>query len=267
MDRTVRSGGNGDSRPVAVVTGARRGLGRAIALSLADAGFDLIINDIIEDKDSEDVVASLMGKGADARFIRHDVGDVAGHAEFVAKATAKFGRIDCLVNNAGVQVPRRVSLLEIEPGEFDGVLAVNLRGTFFLTQHFARWMIAEVPTPGSIPRSIITVTSANSVLASVDKAAYCLAKSALSMMTALFALELGRHNIGVFEIRPGLMTTDMTVAVREKYASYVDQTTVFGRWGEPEDVGRAAAAIATGTIPYSSGQIINVDGGMHIPRQ
>jgi 3-oxoacyl-[acyl-carrier protein] reductase len=262
-----RSAGNGGSRPVAVVTGARRGLGRAISLALADAGFNLIVNDIIEDAQSEEVLACLAKKGATAHFIRHDIGEVAGHAAFVAKAAALFGRIDCLVNNAGVQVPRRISLLEIEPDEFDGVIDVNLRGTFFLTQHFARWMSAQMPVAGSAPRSIITVTSANSALASVDKAAYCLAKSALSMMTALFALELGRHGIGVFEIRPGLMTTDMTAAVREKYAAYVDQTTVFRRWGEPEEVGRAAATIATGTIPYSSGQIINVDGGMHIPRQ
>jgi NAD(P)-dependent dehydrogenase (short-subunit alcohol dehydrogenase family) len=163
-------------------------------------------------------------------------------------------------------VPRRIGLLDVGPGEFDPVIAVNMRGTFFLTQSVARWMVAHPPEAGGRSRSIITVTSANAAMASMDKAAYCLAKSALSMMTSLFALTLGPHNIGVFEIRPGLMMTDMTLDVRDKYAAYVDQMTVFRRWGDPSEVGRAVASIALGAVPYASGQVINVDGGMHIQR-
>ncbi|SMF12951.1 NAD(P)-dependent dehydrogenase, short-chain alcohol dehydrogenase family [Xaviernesmea oryzae] len=250
-------------RPVALVTGGRRGLGRGIALSLAQAGFDIVLNDVVEDEETYATIKALGAFGISARFLRHDIGDIEGHAAFVRAAAASFGRIDCLVNNAGIQVPRRIGLLEVGAEEFDRVVNINLRGTFFLTQEIARWMRAN---DGRDRRSIISITSSNASLASTDKAAYCLAKSALSMMTALFALELGDHNIQVYEIRPGLMATDMTAMVREKYANYIAENTLFKRWGEPDDVGRAVAALATGAIPYASGEIINVDGGMHIRR-
>jgi NAD(P)-dependent dehydrogenase (short-subunit alcohol dehydrogenase family) len=251
-------------RQVALVTGARRGLGRGIAYCLAKAGFDLVLNDIVEDDETRTTVEGVRKLGAKAKFLRHDLADVQNHAAFVSEVIACFGRLDCLVNNAGIQVPRRVSILDVSAEEFDLVVNVNLRGTFFLTQEAARRMKASDPDGGS--RSIISITSSNSALASTDKAAYCLAKSALSMMTSLFALELGEHNIQVFEIRPGLMATDMTAMVRDKYADYVDRNTVFKRWGEPDDVGRAVASLATGAIPYASGEVINVDGGMHIRR-
>jgi NAD(P)-dependent dehydrogenase (short-subunit alcohol dehydrogenase family) len=252
------------ARPVALVTGARRGLGRGIAYSLAEAGFDLVLNDIVEDHDAAETLSGARERCANVAFLQHDLADIATTPDFVAKAAASFGRLDCLVNNAGIQVPRRVSMLEVEPDEFDLVIRVNLRGTFFLTQEVARHMVAN--GPGDATRSIISITSSNSVLASTDKAAYCLAKSALSMMTALFALELGQHDIQVFEIRPGLMATDMTAGVRDKYAEVVERTTVFKRWGLPEDIGRTVRALATGSIPYASGEAINVDGGMHIRR-
>lgn len=267
MDRTDTPSPKAPSsrpRSVGLVTGARRGLGRAIAYSLADAGYDLVVNDLVDDNDMRETLCEVHKRGARVEFIQHDIADVNGHEGFVARAVAAFGRIDCLVNNAGVQVPRRVGLMEVEPDEFDLVVDVNLRGTFFLTQQVARAMTADPDHQGD--RSIISITSANSGIASTDKAAYCLAKSALSMMTSLFALELGQYEIGVFEIRPGLMITDMTAGVREKYTAYIDQNTVFRRWGQPEEVGRTVAALATGAIPYSSGQILNVDGGMHIQR-
>lgn len=250
------------SRPVALVTGARRGLGRAIAYCLADAGYDLVINDLVNDEETATTVRDVERRGVQAVFIGHDVGDIAGHAAFVERAAKAFGRLDCLVNNAGVQVPRRINILEVGPEEFDLVVNVNLRGTFFLTQQVARVMAAD--QKNACGRSIISITSANSGIASTDKAAYCLAKSALSMMTSLFALELGQHNIGVFEVRPGLMMTEMTASVRDKYAAYVAENTVFRRWGQPEEVGRTVAALAVGAFPYASGQVVNVDGGMHI---
>ena len=252
------------SRPVALITGARRGLGRGIAYSLAKSGFDVILNDIIDDDDTLATVKGVEELGARVSFLRHDVADISNHPDFVERVVETFGRLDCLVNNAGVQVPRRISLLDVEPDEFDLVVNVNLRGTFFLTQEVARFMTAN--GRDNVARSIISITSANSALASTDKAAYCLAKSALSMMTSLFALELGNHNIQVFEVRPGLMATDMTATVREKYADYVDRNTLFRRWGEPDDVGRAVAVLATGALPYATGEVINVDGGMHIRR-
>ncbi len=252
------------SRPVALVTGARRGLGRGIAYSLAKAGFDLVLNDLVEDEASVETVAGAQALGAKTIFIRHDLADAQNHAAFVSEAAAVFGRIDCLVNNAGIQVPRRVSMLDVAIDEFDLVVDVNMRGTFFLTQQVAKYM--SKATGNGSPRTIISITSSNAALASTDKAAYCMAKSALSMMTSLFALELGNDDIQVFEIRPGLMATDMTSMVREKYADYVKNNTLFNRWGEPDDIGRTVAVLATGAIPYTSGEAINVDGGMHIRR-
>jgi len=256
----------GPIRPVALVTGARRGLGRGIAFSLASAGFDLVLMDLVDDRSTQETLEGVRERGARAKFLRHDLADISGHASFVAEAVAAFGRLDCLVNNAGIQVPRRVGIMEVEAEEFDLVVDVNLRGTFFLTQEVARTMIRTSENGDRGIRSIVTVTSANAVLASTDKAAYCLAKSALSMLTSLFALALGEHNIQVFEVRPGLITTDMTLSVREKYADYMHRNSLFGRWGEPGEVGRAVTALVTGAIPYASGEVINVDGGMHIRR-
>lgn len=251
--------------PVALVTGARRGLGAATALALAGAGFRIVATDLVDDAHGEALMAELASRDVPARFLCHDLADIDGHARFVDTAAGAFGRIDCLVNNAGIQVARRVGILDVEPQDFDRVLAVNLRGTFFLTQQVARWMISAAgATP--VKRTIINITSANAGLASVDKAAYCLSKSALSMMTQLYALELGRRDIAVFEIRPGLMLTEMTVPVREKYAGYVAANVVSGRWGAPSEVGRAVASLASGAIPYATGEIINIDGGMHIQR-
>lgn len=254
------------TKPVALVTGARRGLGRGIAFSLARAGFDLVLMDLVDDEATKITLEGVQELGGRAKFLQHDLADIGNHAGFVKQAVAAFGRLDCLVNNAGIQVPRRVGILEVEADEFDLVVDVNLRGTFFLTQEVARTMISTSSTSDQCTRSIILVTSANAVLASTDKAAYCLAKSALSMLTSLFALELGEHNIQVFEVRPGLITTDMTSSVREKYADYMDRNTLFGRWGEPSEVGRAVTTLVTGAIPYASGEVINVDGGMHIRR-
>lgn len=251
--------------PVALVTGARRGLGAATALALAGAGFRIVATDLVDDARGEALMAELASLDVPARFLCHDLADIDGHARFVDTAAGAFGRIDCLVNNAGIQVARRVGILDVEPQDFDRVLAVNLRGTFFLTQQVARWMISAAgATP--VKRTIINITSANAGLASVDKAAYCLSKSALSMMTQLYALELGRRDIAVFEIRPGLMLTEMTEPVREKYAGYVAANVVSGRWGAPSEVGRAVASLASGAIPYATGEIINIDGGMHIQR-
>lgn len=262
MTTAIASG----AAPVALVTGARRGLGAATALALAQAGFRIVANDVVEDAHVEALMGELARHDAAARFLRHDLADVDGHASFVERAAGVFGRIDCLVNNAGIQVARRVGILEVEPAEFDRVLEVNLRGTFFLTQQVARWMIANADAASAAKRTIVTITSANAALASVDKAAYCISKSALSMMTKLYALELGRHGIGVFEIRPGLMLTEMTAPVREKYAGYVAANAVFGRWGEPSEIGKAVATLASGAIPYATGEVLNIDGGIHIQR-
>jgi len=171
------------------------------------------------------------------------------------------GHLDCLVNNAGVQLAERGDILEASVPEFDRLVRVNLRGTFFLTQAAAKRMIAEHPDREG--RSIVTITSANAVMVSPEKAAYCVSKAGLSMATQLFAARLAEHGIPVFEIRPGLITTAMSAPVREKYsARMAEGLTPIRRWGLPEEVGKAVASLATGALPYNIGQPIHVDGGL-----
>ncbi|HWA80825.1 MAG TPA: 3-ketoacyl-ACP reductase [Acetobacteraceae bacterium] len=248
-------------RKVALITGSRRGIGCAAALALADAGFDIVLNDVVDDADAEKTLRTVTARGANARFIVADISDLGRHEDLLNQLYATFGRLDCLVNNAGVQLRDRVDVLDADVGEFDRLIGVNLRGTFFLTQAAARRMIAESATrPG---RSIVTITSANAVMVSPEKAAYCISKAGLSMAAQLFAVRLAQYGIPVFEIRPGLIETDMTLPVRQKYGAMIEKGLMpIPRWGTPEEVGQAVANLAVGTLPYSIGQPINIDGGL-----
>jgi NAD(P)-dependent dehydrogenase (short-subunit alcohol dehydrogenase family) len=251
-------------RRAALITGARRGIGRGIALALAEAGFDLVINDLQRDADADATLAMIAERKAKATFIAGDIANLDGHHLLVEEAYRQFGRLDCLVNNAGVMCVRG-DMLDAAPDDFDRVLGVNLRGTFFLTQAAARRMIAEdLERPG---RTIITITSANSVMVSPEKTPYCISKSALSMATQLWGVRLAGHGIAAFEIRPGFIETPMSGPVRDRFTSMIEQgATPIRRWGTAEDVGRAAASLATGALPYSVGQPINVDGGLLVFR-
>jgi len=248
-------------RKVALVTGARRGIGRAIAFALAGAGFDVAVNDIEQDADGEATLEGLAARGAKANFIQADIGDLESHRALLDRVYEAHGRLDCLVNNAGVQLAERGDILQTSVAEFDRLIRVNLRGGFFLTQAAASRMIAEAPNRAG--RSIVTITSANAVMVSPEKAAYCVSKAGLSMATQLFAARLAEHEIPVFEIRPGLITTAMTEPVREKYGAMIAEgLTPIRRWGLPEEVGKAVASLATGALPYNIGQPIHVDGGL-----
>jgi NAD(P)-dependent dehydrogenase (short-subunit alcohol dehydrogenase family) len=251
-------------RPTALITGARRGIGAAIALALARTGFDVAITDIVEDDDARATLAALHAAGAEAHFICSDLADTTDHARVVAEAVSRRGAIDCLVNNAGVPSPARGDLLDVRPEAFDKVLGVNLRGTFFLTQAVARHMSA---TASRNARSIITVSSVSAELASPERGEYCMSKAGLAMLTKLFALRLARDGIPVFEVRPGVIRTPMTAAVADKYDRRIaDGLVPMGRWGEPEDVGAAVAALASGQFQFATGSVINLDGGLAIPR-
>ncbi|MGE0007531.1 MAG: 3-ketoacyl-ACP reductase [Parvibaculaceae bacterium] len=251
-------------RRCAIVTGGRRGIGRGIALALAQSGFDLILNDVVHDGDAEETLAMVRGQGARIHLAVADIADLAGHAGLVDQSYRHFGRLDCLVNNAGMMCVRG-DMLDATPGDFDKVLGVNLRGTFFLTQAAAKRMIAEDASRQG--RSIVTITSANSVMVSPEKTPYCLSKSALSMMTQLWGVRLAEHNIAAFEIRPGFIETPMSAPVRERFTGMIEAgATPIRRWGKAEDVGRTVASLATGALPYSIGQPINVDGGLLVFR-
>lgn len=249
-------------RKVALITGSRRGIGRAAALALAEAGFDTAINDVERDADAEETIEALGERGATVKFITADIGNLDGHEALLDEVYGSFGRLDCLVNNAGVQLTNRVDILETDVAEFDRMIRVNLRGTFFLTRAAARRMIAE--SPDRTGRSIVTITSANAVMVSPEKAGYCVAKAGLSMAAQLFAVRLAEHNIPVFEIRPGLIVTQMSAPARPRYGEAIasGKLTPIRRWGLPEEVGKAVASLATGALPYTIGQVINVDGGM-----
>jgi NAD(P)-dependent dehydrogenase (short-subunit alcohol dehydrogenase family) len=253
------------SRRAAIVTGGRRGIGRAIAYALAQAGFDLLINDIREDDLAVETVAGLQARGARVEFVCGDIAQADTHERIVDAVYSRFGRLDALVNNAGVQVRKRGDLLDVTPEHFDEVLDINLRGTFFLTQTVARRMLAD--GSGEQGRTIVVLSSSNAHLVSVEKGEYCISKCGLSMMSKLFALRLARDGISVFEIQPGLIRTDMTAEVRNMYGAMIEQgLSPVPRWGEPEDVARAVATLVSGLVPFATGNAISIDGGLMIPR-
>jgi 3-oxoacyl-[acyl-carrier protein] reductase len=250
-------------RPLALVTGGRRGIGRAIAEALAGAGFDLAITDLAPE--AAEALAAVRALGADAEFFRSDLADLAAHPALLARLVDRFGRVDCLVNNAGMGSVSRGDVLDLSPESFDTVLGVNLRGTLFLTQAVARWMLAH-PAPAAA-RSIVHVTSVSAALASPERLDYCIAKAGLAMWSQGLALRLAPEGIAVFDVRPGIIRTDMTAGVADAYTRRIaDGLVPARRWGEPEDVAGVVAALASGRFRFATGSVIDVAGGLGIPR-
>ena len=251
------------TRPVALITGARRGIGRAIGIALAKAGHDIAFTDIAEDEAVAEASRLFEAAGAKARFFKHDVAAVASHAGLVADVKAAFGRLDLFVSNAGIGAPVRGDMLEITEESFDLVMDINLRGAAFLSQEVARAMLADRPERPAI----VFITSASTELVSIDRAQYCVSKLGLSMWAKALAVRLAPEGIPVFEVRPGVIRTDMTAKVAAKYdARIADGLIPAGRWGEGEDVAAAVAALTSGQFAYATGTVINVDGGLLIPR-
>ena len=251
------------ARPLAVVTGARRGIGAGIAIELAARGFDIALTDI-EATGAEETLAAIASRSARGRLFAFDLGDIDAHAGVVEQICTWGGPISCLVNNAGIPAARRGDLLDVEAESYDRVLDVNLRGTFFFTQAVARHMLASAPAH---PRSIVTVSSVSVEMASVERGEYCLSKAGLGMLTKLFALRLAQDGIGVFEVRPGIIRTPMTEGVAATYDQRIaDGLVPMARWGTPDDVARAVASLASGQFSFATGSVVNVDGALSIPR-
>jgi NAD(P)-dependent dehydrogenase (short-subunit alcohol dehydrogenase family) len=249
------------SRRVAIVTGAGRGIGRAIAERLAGR-FDLAITDVEPEQGA--AARALRDQGAEPLFVQSDLADLGTHAPTLDRILEHFGRIDCLVNNAGIASPVRGDLLELTPENYDRVLAVNLRGTLFFTQAVAKRMLAQAQDGA---RSIITVSSINADMAAVERGDYAISKTGLAMLTKLFALRLAAAGIGVFEVRPGIIRTDMTAIVSARYDRMIAEGVVpMRRWGEPGDVAAAVAALADEAFTFATGSVIEVAGGLAIPR-
>jgi 3-oxoacyl-[acyl-carrier protein] reductase len=259
------------NRKVALVTGASRGIGRAIAVELARVNYDLMINYAVNQAAADEACAAIRATNEGARIetCRASVAEATDRENLVQKTRELFGRLDLLVNNAGVSPENRTDLLDATVESFDHVIGVNLRGPYFLTQAVARWMI-EQRSAGAIPDyrpAIVNITSVSAYAASPERGDYCVSKAGLAMMTKLYAARLARDGVNVYEIRPGVISTDMTASVKAKYDGLIAEgLTPIPRWGTPEDVGRAVAAVATGMFPFSTGEVINVDGGFHLRR-
>jgi NAD(P)-dependent dehydrogenase (short-subunit alcohol dehydrogenase family) len=257
-------------RPVALVTGASRGIGRGIAIELASIGCDVMINYVANEPAAEEArVAAQKAGGESARIsaCKADIASLADHSKLIEATRSEFGRLDFLVNNAGIAPNKRVDLLDATEESFDQLIKVNLKGPYFLSKAVARWMI-EQKKAGAFENyrpAIINITSVSAYAASPERGDYCVSKAGLAMMTKLYALRLAVEGINVYEIRPGVIETDMTANVKEKYDRMIDDgLTPIKRWGTPEDVGRAVAAIASGSLSFSTGEVINVDGGFHL---
>jgi NAD(P)-dependent dehydrogenase (short-subunit alcohol dehydrogenase family) len=253
-----------DSKPAALVTGARRGIGRGIAVALAARGFNVVVNDAVADGLEQETLTACRAHGVAAQFVQADIADLAGHADLIARAWDAFGGLECLVNNAGVQMKVRGDLLDTDVADYDRLMSINLRGPFFLTCALAKRMLAESKRG---PRSIVNISSANAWLPAPDRAAYALTKTGVSMMTKMFALRLADHGVMVHEIRPGIIRTDMTAVVREKYTGLIaNGVSPICRWGETDDVGRTVAALAAADLPFTTGDAYHVDGGLHLAK-
>ncbi len=255
------------SSPVALVTGASRGIGRAIAVELASAGYDIVVNFVSRPEAAEETAALVADEGRETLLAQADISSTEDRASMIEETRSRFGRIDVLVNNAALAPRERVDLLESNEGHYDRTLDVNLKGPFFLTQSIARWMVEERLADSDRKLYIVNISSLSEYTSSVLRGDYCLAKAGLGMLTSLFADRLGEHNIPVNEIRPGIIATDMTAGAKEKYDKlFAEGLTPFRRWGQPEDVARAVRALVGGDFDFATGSAIDLDGGFHLHR-
>jgi len=260
------------NRPCAFVTGASRGIGRAIAIELARGGFDIAGNATRYDpidatRGLSETKARVEELGAAFLPIPGDIGDLSCHERLVAAVLDRFGKVDVLVNNAGVGPLERGDYLDTTPESFDRVMGINLRGTFFLTQRVARHMLARTEREPDARPLIVFITSISADTSSPSRTEYCVAKAGLSQLARVLADRLAGHGIGVYEVRPGVIATDMTAPVKKRYDELIAGGLIpQGRWGQPEDVARVVAALARGDFAYSTGNVFEVSGGMNIRR-
>ncbi len=252
---------------VALVTGGGRGIGRGIALALARAGWQVAINYRGDAAAAQETLRLLQESDSGMLAIQADISSARDRARLLETVIQRFQRLDVLVNNAGMAPRQRTDLLSLSEASFDEVLSVNLKGPFFLTQQAAQIMLDLLKAGQIVSPKIINISSISAYTASLNRGEYCISKAGVAMMTALFADRLAAEGVNVYEIRPGIIQTDMTAGVQEKYDALIaGGLTPIRRWGQPEDVARAVLAIASDALPFSTGEVINVDGGFHLRR-
>lgn len=251
----------------ALITGGSRGIGLGIAKELAKAGFNLAINGVRNQEAVQEALNDLKSFNVEVVYAQGDISKKADREKIFHTIIQKFGRLNVLVNNAGIAPRERKDILDASEEVFDEVLEINLKGPYFLTQLFARHMVEMKLADSGYWGCIINVSSVSATVASVNRGEYCLSKAGIAMASKLWAARLGEFDIPVYEIQPGVIQTDMTSGVTEKYDRLFEQgLSIQKRWGLPEDVGKVAAAMATGMLPYSTGQVVIVDGGMTVQR-
>lgn len=254
-------------KKVALITGGTRGIGLGISKQLALLGYDLALNGVRDESQVKTVLQDMHQLGVEVIYCRGNLGDKTDRIKILEKVKNKFDRLDVLVNNAGIAPRERKDILETSENSFDEVLNINLKGPYFLTQAVANWMIGQKKEDAGFKGCIINVSSISATVASINRGEYCISKAGIAMMSKLFAVRLGEYDIPVFEIRPGVIETDMTSGVKEKYDELIEKgLCVQKRWGIPDDVGKVVSALVNNNFPYSTGDVFMVDGGMTISR-
>lgn len=262
--------GDGDqitTHPVALITGGTRGIGLGIARCLAQEGYALALNGVRPSEAVGDVLRQLHELGVPAEYFQADISHPDERRRLVEAVRERFGRLNVLVNNAGVAPQVRADILEASEESFERLIRINLQAPYFLTQAVARWMIEQKGADAGFSACIVFITSISATIASVNRGDYCISKAGLSMAAQLWAVRLAQFGIPVYEVRPGIIRTDMTAPVQERYDRLIAEgLTLQPRWGTPEDVGKAVAMLARGDLPYSTGAVILVDGGLTVAR-
>jgi len=253
---------------VALITGGSRGIGRGIALAVAREGYDIVINHFDpDDANAEKTAKEIEALGRRCIASKGDIGSAEYRADLVDLVRAECGRINLLANNAGVAPSVRADILEASEESFDRLIRINLKGPYFLTQAVANWMIGERKADPDMLLAIVNTASISSYTSSPGRGEYCVSKAGVSMMTKLYADRLAEYGVNVYEIRPGIVATDMTAPVKEKYDKLIAEGLApIRRWGTPEDIGKTVAAVARGDFPFSTGQVFDLDGGFHLRR-
>jgi NAD(P)-dependent dehydrogenase (short-subunit alcohol dehydrogenase family) len=252
---------------VALVTGGARGIGLGIALKLAEAGFKLVISGRRSLLEAQSALDQISDHSSASIYVQADVSSADDRRRLLETVEQSLGRLDVLVNNAGIAPRVRADLLEATEESFDEVIATNLKGPYFLTQAVASWMIRQHASEPSVHRAIINVSSVSATVASVNRGDYCISKAGVSMATRLWAVRLAEYGIGVYEVRPGIIESDMTAGVKAKYDALIEDGLLLEkRWGTAADVGRAVCVLANGELPYATGAVLVVDGGLTLAR-